>query len=160
MCTCDSACVRAIAEVPTRLLLGSLSASGLHWHSFQDLDSAKCNMSSITVVYTRLCPYILLAARIALVTQQEGLKVGQQILAVSDPVNEGQMLSLESQPSKMALIRAMNMRRYPEIEMVFSSDLSPVASKIIDGAGRKSCIHACLTPALHNCAPHPALRGS
>ncbi|KAL3151805.1 hypothetical protein ABBQ38_012773 [Trebouxia sp. C0009 RCD-2024] len=68
--------------------------------------------------------------------EKEGLKVGQQVLAVSDPVNEGQMLSLESQPSKMALIRAMNMRRYPEIEMVFSSDLSPVASKIIDGAGR------------------------
>ena len=69
--------------------------------------------------------------------QQEGLKVGQQVLAVSDPVNEGQMLSLESQPSKMALIRAMNMRNYPEIEMVFSSELAPVASKIIDDAGRK-----------------------
>ena len=63
--------------------------------------------------------------------------MGQQVLAVSDPVNEGQMLSLEQQPSKMALIRAMNMRNYPEIEMVFSSELSPVASKIIDGAGRK-----------------------
>lgn len=65
--------------------------------------------------------------------------MGQQVLAVSDPVNEGQMLSLESQPSKMALIRAMNMRNYPEIEMVFSSELASVASKIIDGAGRKDC---------------------
>lgn len=68
------------------------------------------------------------------VLQQEGLKVGQQVLAVSDPVNEGQMLSLESQPSKMALIRAMNMRRYPEIEMVFSSEVASVAAKIIKEA--------------------------
>lgn len=68
------------------------------------------------------------------ILQQEGLKVGQQVLAVSDPVNEGQMLSLESQPSKMALIRAMNMRRYPEIEMVFSSEVASVAAKIIKEA--------------------------
>ena len=58
---------------------------------------------------------------------------------MSDPVNEGQMLSLESQPSKMALIRAMNMRSYPEIEMVFSSELASVASKIIDEAASKGC---------------------
>lgn len=60
--------------------------------------------------------------------------MGQQVLSVSDPVNEGQMLSLESQPSKMALIRAMNMRRYPEIEMVFSSEVASVAAKIIKEA--------------------------
>lgn len=65
--------------------------------------------------------------------------MGQQVLAVSDPVNEGQMLSLESQPSKMALIRAMNMRNYPEIEMVFSSELATVAAKIIDDAGSTGC---------------------
>lgn len=66
---------------------------------------------------------------------QEGVKVGQQVLAVSDPVNEGQMLSLRSKPSKMALIRAMNMRRYPEIEMEFDADVASVAAEIIDKAG-------------------------
>lgn len=67
--------------------------------------------------------------------EKEGVKVGQQVLAVSDPVNEGQMLSLRSKPSKMALIRAMNMRRYPEIEMEFDADVASVAAEIIDKAG-------------------------
>jgi len=69
---------------------------------------------------------------------QEGLQIGQQVLAVSDPVNEGQMLSLKSKPSKMALVRAMNMRNYPEVEMEFSSDVSSVAAQIIEKAGGES----------------------
>ena len=63
------------------------------------------------------------------------MKVGQQVIAVSDPVNEGQMLSLRSKPSKMALVRAMNMRNYPEIEMEFEADVASVAAEIIDKAG-------------------------
>lgn len=66
---------------------------------------------------------------------KEGVKVGQRVLAISDPVNEGQMLSLESKPSKMALIRAMNLRNYPEVEMTFSSELPSVAAEIINNAG-------------------------
>lgn len=67
------------------------------------------------------------------------MKVGQQVVAVSDPVNEGQMLSLRTKPSKMALVRAMNMRRYPEIEMEFDADVAGVAAEIIDKAGGGVC---------------------
>lgn len=66
---------------------------------------------------------------------QEGVKVGQQILAISDPVNESQMLSLKNKPSKTSLKRALNMRRYPEVEMEFDADIASVAKEIIDKAG-------------------------
>lgn len=36
------------------------------------------------------------------------MKVGQQVLAVSDPGYQGQMLSLKTKPSKMALTRAVS----------------------------------------------------
>jgi len=36
------------------------------------------------------------------------VKVGQQVLAVSDPGYQGQMLSLKTKPSKMALTRAVS----------------------------------------------------
>ena len=68
------------------------------------------------------------------------------MLAISDPVNEGQMLSLESKPSKMALIRAMNLRRYPEVEMTFASELPKVASEIIDKAGGDNVVASLLYP--------------
>ena len=69
------------------------------------------------------------------------MKVGQQILAISDPVNEGQMLSLKQKPSKVSLKRALNMRRYPEIELEFCADVAQVAKTIIDKAGgnNESC---------------------
>lgn len=38
------------------------------------------------------------------------MKVGQQVLAVSDPGYQGQMLSLKTKPSKMALTRAVSQR--------------------------------------------------
>ena len=66
---------------------------------------------------------------------QEGVKVGQQVLAVSDPVNESQLLSLREKPSKMALMRAINNRRYPEVELSFTPNVASVAQGIIDNAG-------------------------
>lgn len=66
---------------------------------------------------------------------QAGVKVGQQILAISDPVNESQMLSLKTKPSSTSLQRALNMRNYPEVEMEFCADISGVAQQIIDKAG-------------------------
>ncbi|DBA94322.1 hypothetical protein WJX77_010587 [Trebouxia sp. C0004] len=67
--------------------------------------------------------------------EKEGVKVGQQVLAVSDPGYQGQMLSLKNKPSKMALTRAMNLRNYPEIEMEFDADIAGVAAEIIEKAG-------------------------
>ncbi|KAL0047903.1 hypothetical protein WJX82_002906 [Trebouxia sp. C0006] len=67
--------------------------------------------------------------------EKEGVKVGQQVLAVSDPGYQGQMLSLKTKPSKMALTRAMNLRNYPEIEMEFDADIAGVAAEIIEKAG-------------------------
>lgn len=64
--------------------------------------------------------------------------MGQQILAISDPVNESQMLSLKQKPSKVSLKRALNMRRYPEIELEFCADVAQVAKTIIDKAGGNS----------------------
>lgn len=66
---------------------------------------------------------------------QAGVKVGQQILAISDPVNENQMLSLKSKPSKIGLSRALNMRSYPSVELEFDAEVSSAAQKIIDKAG-------------------------
>ena len=74
---------------------------------------------------------------------QEGVKVGQQVLAVSDPVNESQLLSLREKPSKLALMRAINNRRYPEVELSFTPNVASVAQGIIDKAGgQNSVLHA------------------
>ena len=61
--------------------------------------------------------------------------MGQQVLAVSDPVNESQLLSLKEKPSKLALVRAINNRRYPEVELSFTPNVASVAQGIIDNAG-------------------------
>ena len=71
---------------------------------------------------------------------QAGIKVGQQIVSISDPVNESQMLSLKSKPSKIGLTRALNMRSYPEVEMEFDAEISDAAQKIIDKAGGESAV--------------------
>lgn len=74
--------------------------------------------------------------------EKEGIKVGQQVLAVSDPVNESQLLSLKEKPSKLALVRAINNRRYPEVELSFTPSVASIAQRIIDGAGGKDITQA------------------
>jgi len=60
------------------------------------------------------------------------VKVGQQVLAVSDPGYQSQMLSLKTKPSKMALTRAVsheNVCHTPLISLIswFLTCMSPLA---------------------------------
>ena len=66
---------------------------------------------------------------------QAGLKPGQRIYEISDPINTNEMLDMRKNPSRQGALRALANRVPQQIFFTVSKSPPDVAQKLIDESG-------------------------
>lgn len=68
---------------------------------------------------------------------QAGLKPGQRIFAISDPINTNEMLDMKTNASRQGVLRALANRVPQQVFLQVSKGIPSVAQKLIDESGER-----------------------